>query len=322
MGETTITQTPSLDELREFKLTRVLNEDSRTKSTTLLGTIRTSQTNKSNQAILLFEKLPFESSEHKILSAQIDQLTSSEKNDIYYWYKGIFHKDKKWPDFKATLIWPATETLISKYSLQQRYMVRETPQIYEMFVAPFIKSTPPSSIQWVYNILQKKSEAEKIIFEDVDEEKGFILLPDMKWDCKTLESLYLVAIVHKNGIKSMRDLNESHLPLLKSLRNNILEIVPQRFPGVGADELRLFVHYLPSYYHFHVHVTHLRYDTIAGGISIAKAYLLDDIIDNIETFAGDYYQRCTLTYVIGENDELFSKLSEIGARVSLEALIR
>ncbi|CAG8774251.1 13441_t:CDS:2, partial [Racocetra fulgida] len=261
----------------------------RTKSITLLGTIRTSKINESHQAILIFEKLHFENCEHEILTAQrIDQLTELDKNDIYHWYRGIFHKDKKWPDFKITLIWPATETHIRKYSLQQRYLIRETPQIYEMFVKPFIKSVPASRIQWVYNILQKKSEVEKIIFEVDDEEKGFILLPDI----------------------SLRDLNESHLPLLKNLKNNILEIVPQRFPGVGADELRLFVHYLPSYYHFHVHVTHIRHDTIAEGISIAKAYLLDDIIDNIETFAGDYYQRCTLTYVIGENDELFPKLSE------------
>ncbi|CAG8780231.1 7121_t:CDS:2, partial [Cetraspora pellucida] len=310
--EMTTTQALTLDELKEFKLIRVLNEDPRTKSITFLGTIRTSQTNESHQAILIFEKLHFENSEHEILTAQrIDQLVALDKNDIYHWYKGIFHKDKKWPDFKIILIWPATET--------QRYLIRETPQIYEMFVKPFIKSVPASRIQWVYNILQKKSEVEKIIFEVDGEEKGFILLPDMKWDGKTLESLYLVAIVHNNDIRSLRDLNDSHLPLLKSLRNNILEIVPQRFPGVGADELRLFVHYLPSYYHFHVHVTHLRHDTIAGGISIAKAYLLDNIIDNIETFAGDYYQRCTLTYVIGENDELFPKLSEVGARVSLEA---
>ena len=38
--------------------------------------------------------------------------------------------------------------------------------------------------QWVYNILEKKEESERIVFEDPDSKTGFILLPDMKWDCK------------------------------------------------------------------------------------------------------------------------------------------
>ena len=57
------------------------------------------------------------------------------------------------------------------------------------------------------------------MFENADPDTGFILIPDMKWDGKDLNSLYLQAIVHKHGLKSVRDLNKSHLPLL----NNILE---------------------------------------------------------------------------------------------------
>lgn len=74
-------------------------------------------------------------------------------------------------------------------------------------------------LQWVYNILEKKTESERIVFEDPDPDTGFILLPDMKWDAKLTQDLYLICIVHRHGIKSLRDLNASHLPLLK----NILE---------------------------------------------------------------------------------------------------
>lgn len=69
----------------------------------------------------------------------------------------------------------------------------------------------------MYNILEKKQEADRIVFEDPDPETGFILLPDMKWDRKDMNSLYLVAIVHKHGIKSLRDLNGDTLPLLKNI---------------------------------------------------------------------------------------------------------
>ena len=74
--------------------------------------------------------------------------------------------------------------------------------------------------QWVYNILEKKTEADRIVLEDPDPELGFVLLPDMKWDRKSIDQLYLVAIVHKHGIRSLRDLGSEHLPLLENIRTN------------------------------------------------------------------------------------------------------
>jgi len=74
------------------------------------------------------------------------------------------------------------------------------------------------SLQWVYNILEKKAEVERVVFEDTDAVTGFVLLPDLKWDQKQLENMYLVAICHTHGVKSLRDLNRSHLPLLKNIQ--------------------------------------------------------------------------------------------------------
>jgi len=34
----------------------------------------------------------------------------------------------------------------------------------------------------VHNILDKKKETERVLFEDPDPRDGFVLLPDMKWD--------------------------------------------------------------------------------------------------------------------------------------------
>lgn len=73
--------------------------------------------------------------------------------------------------------------------------------------------------QWVYNILNKETEADRIVFEDTCPDSGFILLPDMKWDRKDMDALYLQALVHRRDILSLRGLDQSHLPLLK----NILE---------------------------------------------------------------------------------------------------
>jgi len=79
-------------------------------------------------------------------------------------------------------------------------------------------------IQWVYNCLEYKSEKERITYDTAsenqkdDEDNGFLLLPDLKWSGK-LNELYLLAIIKKRTIKSLRDLTTDHLPLLKNILN-------------------------------------------------------------------------------------------------------
>ena len=73
-------------------------------------------------------------------------------------------------------------------------------------------------LQWVYNILDKKSEVERIIFEDPDMKTGFILVPDMKWDGKQLEDLYVVALVQDRSLHSIRSLTAEHIPLLENIQ--------------------------------------------------------------------------------------------------------
>lgn len=47
----------------------------------------------------------------------------------------------------------------------------------------------------VYNVLEHKKEADKIVYEDKDPETGFMILPDMKWDGKTLSALVSNGII-------------------------------------------------------------------------------------------------------------------------------
>lgn len=146
----------------------------------------------------------------------------------------------------------------------------------------------------VNNILSHKKEIEKILFEDPSPTDGFMVLPDFKWDCVTISQLYLVALVHTNEIKSMRDLRKSHIGILKSIRREVTRVSQEKW-GIGKDALRLFVHYQPSYCepylsilhssdiskpfsdHFHVHAITLEMEGWKG-MSIAHAHLLDDII--------------------------------------------
>lgn len=77
-------------------------------------------------------------------------------------------------------------------------------------------------------------------------------MKDLKWDDE-LSTLYLIAITRKK-IKSIRDLNESHLPLLKNIKEAGTKAIFDKY-GIPKTQLRIYFHYQPSYYHLHVHFT-------------------------------------------------------------------
>lgn len=118
----------------------------------------------------------------------------------------------------------------------------------------------------VYNILSHEKEADRILYEDPDPATGFLILPDLKWDRKTLSTLvnrgircfpnvtltkcsfpqYLSAIVFDRSIRSLRDLEKRHLPLLRNIKRSSEDVVKRDF-GLESNQVRLFVHYQPSY---------------------------------------------------------------------------
>ena len=80
------------------------------------------------------------------------------------------------------IIFPCTAKHISKYSQQKRYLVQETAAMYKGITAPHISALPEEALAWVYNILGKRKEVDRLLFEDPDPETGFMLHPDLKWD--------------------------------------------------------------------------------------------------------------------------------------------
>ncbi|PCH41810.1 scavenger mRNA decapping enzyme [Wolfiporia cocos MD-104 SS10] len=298
------------DMLRNFRFERVLNEDAITSSLVLLGSIPTaSHTNGTEQrapAIARIERgaLPPALSSGDLVAALRDtQLVLS--NDIYASLHGWLAPSEDRPDVKIGVIFPATDVHIRKYSAQRYYMVRETPALYERIVKPYIAAFPPARTQWVVDILEGRAEADKVLHSD----PAYVLLPDIKWDLATIASLYLVAIAKDGSIRSLRDLRKHHLGMLRSIRRESARVARQRW-GLGRGALRMYVHYQPSYYHFHVHVVNVEH-TAPTGMSVGQAHLLDDIISLLESDVDDgpsVFERMTLTYALGEQHGLFEPL--------------
>ena len=183
-------------------------------------------------------------------------------------------------------------------------MVEETPEMYENVTLPHLQKEQ-FTLDWVYNILDHKKEADKILYEDLDPEAGFILLPDYKWNGQ-IESMYIQAIVMDRNIKSIRDLKAKHLPMLEKIKAKGFETIQAKY-GLNQDQIRAYFHYQPSFYHLHVHFTNLKYE--ASGTFCGKAHLLSTVINNIKIMP-DYYQKATLSFYTGELAGLYRAIKE------------
>ncbi|XP_034094418.1 m7GpppX diphosphatase isoform X2 [Gymnodraco acuticeps] len=227
--------------LSEFKTTKVLSDSAREKNIFIHGKLA------DQDAVIILEKTPIREDTLAELFAG-STLKLEMKNDIYSTYR--LQALPQLNEIKTTVVCPATEKHIKKYQRQESFLVEETGADYQSITLPYIQKQS-FSVQWVYNILEKKAEADRIVFEDPDPTVGFLLLPDFKWDQKQ-------------------------------------EAILQRYQ-LPASKLRVYLHYQPSYYHLHVHFTKLGYE--APGCGVERAHLLADVIQNLQSDPEYYKTR-------------------------------
>ncbi|XP_029429083.1 m7GpppX diphosphatase isoform X2 [Rhinatrema bivittatum] len=256
-------------------------------------------------AIVILEKTPLQADRVSDLLSKKSELKLQIRNDIYSTY--TLYPPPELSEIKTTIVYPATEKHIKKYQSQDVYLIQETGEDYRSITLPFLQSQS-FSIQWVYNILEKKAEADRIVYENTDPISGFVLIPDFKWDQKQVDDLYLIAICHHRGLKSLRDLTDKQLPLLRNIFQEGQEAILKRY-SLRGNQLRIYFHYQPSYYHLHVHFTALGFD--ASGTAVERAHLLSDVIANLE-LDPMYYQKRTLTYALRADEPLLKKFLDAG----------
>ncbi|KZT34788.1 scavenger mRNA decapping enzyme, partial [Sistotremastrum suecicum HHB10207 ss-3] len=277
--------------------------DIATDSVALLGTLPV-QDGRDLAIVRILKLSSVASQEFSTLINRLEGLNLVESNDIYTWFHGWLARSNAKPDVKIDVIFPATDVHVRKYSAQSVHMVHESIDLYRKIVKPYVDSFPPKRTQWVRNILDGTSESEKLIYSD----PGYVLLPDMKWDAETspLSTLYVVAIAKSVALRSLRDLRGEHIPLLKDIRRTARQYVQGK--GLAGSAVRMFIHYQPSYYHFHVHVVNANHFGSLGTI-VGQAHLLDDVISLLE-LDGEIYKKVTLNYGLGDQHALCQPLLE------------
>ena len=65
------------------------------------------------------------------------------------------------------MVYPVSQSLIDKYTSQPLHVFKETAEVYSTITKTlFIDQIPASSVQWVYNMIDKKKETELTVFRN------------------------------------------------------------------------------------------------------------------------------------------------------------
>ncbi len=276
-------------------------------------------------ALLVVERAPFPTAEAYLgrLPGSLARLRNLGANDIYSWHMARTGADTAeettadfYPDLKINLIYPCTETHVKKYSKQGVRFVTETPALYRDKIRPYMQSKRDQGrLNWVFNIIEGLKEVEDVLYRTplgAVGDEGFLLLPDLNWDRSTLDALHLLALVERRDLWSLRDLRKKHIPWLQHMRDKLTDATVATYPSIEADQLKLYVHYQPTYYHLHIHIVHAALEAGATQAT-GKAVGLDSIIETLQVMAGDDeagMDAVAMTYTLGEASELWAQVYE------------
>lgn len=277
-------------------------------------------------AITLYERMPYSGMEYGYYHGVVnnsDDTFFAPYLSVDVLYPGCLKDESK--EAKAKLL----AKHISRNQAQRPVIFRENPKAYEKAHLPYIEAIPSSAIGWVHKILNKEKELERLLFDLNDLNDGFLLNTDPKWtthpDPKTTpkeqwmnhpstRELYCLGLCHRKDVRSLRDLRAAHLPMLRAMAKKGREVIKNTY-GLANESLRIFVHYPPQFYHFHVHFTNV---SVEHGVSAERAHLLDDVIENIERDS-EHYAKRSITCRMGENDELWRRFKELDDKAGAEA---
>lgn len=313
-----------------FQLSKLLSQDQHGRRINLLGTIY------EQQAVLTLERAAFPS-DSPVIATLFHSLIGTRNlgaNDIYRWYMSNSLTDDH-PNIKVNLIWPCTESHIRKYATQKVRYVTETPEMYSQHIKPWIARTQRTEkrVGWIYNILDGITEQEDVVYrsegygryeqEDRSDSLGFVLLPDLNWDRRSVKGLHLLALVERRDLWSLRSLRKRDIQWLKRLREEAVRAAAGEArrllrlderdgeeveADVDEDQFKCYVHYQPTYYHFHVHVVHVMLEAGATQAT-GKAFSLDLLIQMLEILSEEEesLEGISVSYTMGEESELWKQ---------------
>jgi m7GpppX diphosphatase len=171
---------------------------------------------------------------------------------------------------------------IKKLNFSQKKLIEES---YEDYLK-FINNYNFAKDKWIYNILDGTAEYDKVLYLDTD----ILIIPSYLWNGTDISKMHILTMPFDKTLHSIRDLNETHIPLLEKIRDQTINLIKSKY-GIDRDKLKMFLHYAPSTYHLHVHFGLI--SNTEMGSSVEYSHELNSVI-NILKLIPNYYQLITM----------------------------
>ena len=124
---------PSFSTLHDFVLEKVLDVNTTLKTCAILARTKVD----SLQAVIIAEKCPFVADQLVSVLESGAHLDSVFQNDIYSQH--LMSVGAPHDQGRVTIICPCTEKHVRKFTKQELYIIRETPEDYQTITKPFIQ---------------------------------------------------------------------------------------------------------------------------------------------------------------------------------------
>ena len=282
---------------KSMKIIEILDESPQNALIYLLGEFE--KNNNKEKFIIKLKKKEFDSESILKDNSSLQKICSESSiyfsNDIY---RKFISKDIQQNIIDIEFIYPINEKVIDKHRKVFYELFKETYEIYLNKTLPYINSFDKSHVQWIHNILEGK--AEKILIQT----KDFIIKKNYKYVNNDNILDFIGFPFNGDNIRSLRDLNETHLPLLESFYNDGKKLIAEKY-NCKPNELRAFLHYPPSFYYLHIHYLHVSLENFTACVN--RAIDLNEVIQNIK-LKNNYYQTITIEQLIKVGSKLYETL--------------
>jgi m7GpppX diphosphatase len=190
------------------------------------------------------------------------------------------------------------DELIIKPTYNKQKKIKQLRQETYNEYLEFLSNRPIEKDQWIYNILDGLKEQDKIIYNsksglETELEStlhDFLIIPTYVWYGEIMDKLHLLAVPFDKSIRSLRDLTAEHIPLLNFMKEKTFEVIKERY-NIPLTQIKTFVHYCPSTYHFHIHFVNILNPYNLS--SVEYSHDLNSIIFNLK-LCSDYYKLINL----------------------------
>jgi len=153
----------------------------------------------------------------------------------------------------------------------------------------FINNYNTENDKWIYNIIDKLTEQEDILYRD-DE---CIIIPTNTFDGNDINKLHILCIPTDKSLRCLRDLTNKNITLLKDIKIKTINIIHLKY-NLDESNLKIYIHYEPSTYHLHIHFVNINF--VDANSSVEYSHELNSVIFNLE-LDSDYYKKILLNRI-------------------------